>query len=355
VSSFATTWAWNQKAGKAKSVLVALVEFADSSGVCRVPQTHLAAMTEQSEKTIQRHLQLLETRNLIQRFEVRAPDGAQMLDEIHLLSHRAWRSNVTPEAPVQGGVNLTGGPEMGGDKMTAITSKNYSLDTSIKNNNTGKNEAMTGNVPETDGGVGAAIDELQTLSLTPDGAASGEAREASLSQVGSENALQDGGNVNVTGSENVPPPAAPFQAALKALAAARLTEVWVQWIKLNRLQQVTQEAQIQVWCRWIDAGLGDSLRSEATDIVESGSFAHPWGGLKARMQKAQAAQVVQAQVSASFGASELQPGERRAAPDGRVWTVEVVEFGIVYFEEIGAPTDLGDRIVARWPLEVTRG
>ena len=152
------------------------------------------------------------------------------------------------------------------------------------------------------------------------------------------------------------PPGPPlFRADLKAIDAAGLTPTWVQWIKLNRLQQVTQEAQIQVWCRWIEAGLGDALRTEASDIVESGSFSHPWGGLRARMRKAEAAQVAQQQVSTVFGVPQVQPGERRRAPGGEVWTVEIVEYGIVYFEEVGAPTDQPDATVGRWPLEAARG
>jgi len=326
MSSFATTWAWNQKAGKAKAVLLALVEFADSEGICRVPQTHLAAMTEQSEKTIQRHLQELEVRDLIKRFEVRAPDGAQMLDEIHLMSRRAWHSGRIAQPSVQGGDILTGGAEMGPDKMTAIISKNSSLDTSIKNNNTSI-EANESDHRTTDVGAGPSNTELRIPTTSPDGAASGEARQAAPSQDGLENAHQDGGNVNVTGSENVPPAATPFRAALNAIETAGLTPTWVQWIKLNRLAQVSQEAQIVVWQGWIEAGLGETLKTAAADIVESGSFAHPWGGLKARMQKAQAAQTVQQQVAATFGEPAISPGQRRIAPDGRIWTVEVVEFG----------------------------
>jgi len=223
-----------------------------------------------------------------------------------------------------------------------------------KKNNT--SEASTVDHRTTDVGAESSNTELRTSNTSPDGAASGEARQAASSPVVLENTHQEGGNVNVTGSEKVPPPAAtPFRAALNAIDAAGLTPTWVQWIKLNRLAQVSQEAQIAVWHGWIDAGLTEQLRVAAADIVESGSFAHPWGGLKARMQKAQAAQAVQQQVAATFGEAAVSPGQRRIAPDGRVWTVEVVEFGIVYFEEVGAPTDLGDRIVARWALEVSHG
>jgi len=163
---------------------------------------------------------------------------------------------------------------------------------------------------------------LRTANTSPDGAASGEARQGTSSQDVLENTYQDRENINVTCSEEVPPPATP----LSAIDAAGLQPTWVQWIKLNRLAQVSQEAQIVVWQGWIEAGLGETLKA-AADIVESGSFAHPWGGLKARMQKAQVAQAVQTQVAAIFGSSGVHPGERRTAPDSRVWTVEVVEFG----------------------------
>ena len=361
MSSFATTWAWNQRAGRAKAVLLALVEFADAEGVCRVPQLHLAAMTEHSESTVRRHLVELEERGLIQRSEVKAPDGSQMLDEIRLSGCRR-RLDPRPEKPaVQGGVNLTGGSEkpaeMGGVNLTAITYKNNSIYTSSSTNNTPPSStAMTSNVTETDVGAEPAKSETLNSNLTPDGEASDEAQEAAPVQTDFKNMLQDGGNVNVTGSEGLPPPAAaPFRASMAAIEAAGLTPVWVQWIKLNRLQQVTQEAQIQIWRGWIDAGLSDVLKTEASDIVESGSFSHPWGGLRARMRKAEAAKATQVQVVAVFGAPRVQPGERRTAPDGQTWTVEIVEYGIVYFEEIGAPTDQPDAAVGRWPLEAARG
>lgn len=43
-----------------------------------------------------------------------------------------------------------------------------------------------------------------------------------------------------------------------------------------------------------------------------------------------------------------QPGERRRAPDGQVWTVEAVDYGLVYFVEPNSPRDLLDTAVTKW-------
>ena len=309
VSSFATSWAWKQQAGKAKAVLLALVEFADCNGICSVPQTHLAAMTEQSEKTVRRHLKDLEALKLIQRFEVRADDGAQMLDEIHLISRRPWRSNALEEPAVQGPDKMTGGPEMGADKMTGITSNNNSLDISSFTHNNSESEIAS--APETEEAGGTA--ETKPETPTPDGAASGEARQAASSQVVSKNTHQDGGNADVKPSVNVPPPAAtPFRAALNAIEAAGLTPTWVQWIKLNRLQQVSQEAQAGVWQAWIEGGQVAILKANVLDIVQSGeAFSVPWAVLKARMLKAATATAQALPTHVPF-----KPGHRVRYEDG---------------------------------------
>jgi len=311
VSSFATTWAWKQQAGKAKAVLLALTEFADSEGICRVPQTHLAEMTEQSEKTIQRHLQELERRGLIRRYEVRAPDGAQMLDEIHLIARGGWRRARYAEPAVQGPVNLTGGPEMGPDKMTAITSNSYSLENSSFTHNT--MSASEGEIarPSESGEVGGTSN-IEHRTPTPDGAASGEAEVTASSQVLSKNTHQEGGKVNVKAPEQVPPaaPVAPYRAALNAIEAAGLTPVWVQWIRANALESAAQEAQATVWQEWIAAGQVTLLKANALDVIQSGgAFSVPWAVLKARMTKATTAPATPAPIP-------FRPGHRVRYEDG---------------------------------------
>lgn len=69
MSNTALTWAWEQAAGSAaaKAVLVALAEHADDTGCAWPSQQRLAAMTEQSVRSVIRHLAHLEHTGLIQR------------------------------------------------------------------------------------------------------------------------------------------------------------------------------------------------------------------------------------------------------------------------------------------------
>ncbi len=349
MSSRALGWAFNQQVSHIyKSTLLALAEYANGDGLVSEYQEVLAADAGCDARTLRRHLARLEEMGFITRAQQKRPDGGKDKCEIQLLASDARRVQKTPPS----GQNVRTPPVNLSGQETSFIPLEVKDVSSI--NTSRPSEASASDLSATDVGAGPSNIEPRTSNTTPDGAASGEAREASLSSVGSTNVHQEGGNVNVKGPENVPPAATTYRAALGAIDGAGLTTVWVQWIKLNQLRQVSQEAQIGVWKGWIDAGLGDELRTQATDIIECGSFAHPWGGLKARMQKAQAALIVKAQVDATFGPAQVAPGERRVAPDGQAWTVEVVEFGIVYFEEIGAPTDMGDRLVSRWPLEVRR-
>jgi len=350
MSSRALAWAFNQPVSHIyKSTLLALAEYANGDGLVAEYQEVLAADAGCDPRTLRRHLDRLETLGFISRTQQKRADGGKDKCEIQLLATEARRTVRTPPS---GQIVRTPQDKVSGQETSFIPIEIKDVSST---NTTSAGRASTSDLRATDVGVEPSNTELRTPNTSPDGAASGEARQAAASQDVLENTHQDGGNVNVTGSEKVPPPATPHRAALSAIEAAGLTPTWVQWIKLNRLAQVSQEAQIAVWHGWIDAGLGETLKAAAADIVESGSFAHPWGGLKARMQKAQAAQVVQQQVAATFGEPAVAPGQRRVAPDGRIWTVEVVEFGIVYFEEVGAPTDLGDRLVARWALEANHG
>ncbi|MFC4454757.1 hypothetical protein [Deinococcus sonorensis] len=146
-------------------------------------------------------------------------------------------------------------------------------------------------------------------------------------------------------SANSSTPPGPFHAARDAINAAGLLPTWHDWVRLNRLHPVTQERQAPLWQAWIQQGLTEPLQAHVHDIIQSGSFAHPLGALRARMAK----QLAPPPQSPGCGPT-VRPGERRTAPDGRTWTVESVEYGLVYFEDVGAPADLGAAIVERWPL-----
>ncbi|GAA5514791.1 hypothetical protein Dcar01_03552 [Deinococcus carri] len=166
---------------------------------------------------------------------------------------------------------------------------------------------------------------------------------------------------NVTDSEKVPPPAAApqgYRAAQEALAAAGAWDIWQGWVPgvpgLSR-NRAAQDAQIAQFATWVQAGLVEDLRQNARDIVVAGSFAHPFPALVKRMERAEAVQHAQRQnldeTRRAFGEATCMPGERRRAPDGRVWTVEAVEYGMVFFAESGAPLDVPDRVAAEWEVE----
>ncbi|MBZ9752755.1 helix-turn-helix domain-containing protein [Deinococcus sp. HMF7604] len=325
MSAHATVWAWNQKAGKAKAVLVALANFADAHGVCRVPQTHLAAMTEGSVKTVQRHLQQLEDSGLIARTKHWDDEGRQELDEIQLCG---FRPAFTPgKRRVSGGDNLTPYREKPGDILTPIEQDPYSLLSSTfstNNNGAGELEAGPDLTQVSPGGVGEGPEQPQA-GQAPDGAASGEAQMVSPSQDQSKNAHHNGDNVNADGLKQVPPAAArsPYRAAMDSISAAGLLPVWRDWVRLNRLAQVTQEAQVLVWAEWIGAGQAEVLRHNAVDLIQSGSFSHPWGALRKRMQfDPNAGQ--NGQTTATPERPTLAVGQRVRYPDGSEATVLAV-------------------------------
>ena len=361
MSSRALTWAFNQQISHLyKSTLLALAEYANGSGVVSEYQEVLAADAGCNVRTLRRHLDHLESLGLIERRLKKRADGGIDFCQIQLVSTHSGSPRRAPpsgqDVPTPPGQNDRTPP----DKMSGQETSFIPLevkDVSSTNNTRAAREASNTSVSETDVGGATPHGKPQTANTpAPGGAASGEANEASPSPGGSKNAHQDGGNIDVTGSKKVPPGClSPFRRALDAIDAAGLTPSWVSWVRLNALRQVSQEAQAPVWQEWIEAGLADELRENVSDLVQSGdSFSHPWGALRARLRKAGALRAAQGQAAAAFGPPTVQPGERRIAPSGAVWTVEVVEFGIVYFEEIGAPTDLGDVIVSRWPLEGSR-
>ncbi|MFC5846704.1 hypothetical protein [Deinococcus petrolearius] len=113
---------------------------------------------------------------------------------------------------------------------------------------------------------------------------------------------------------------------------------------------------LALWAGWVEGGLIPELKEASTAVILMGGKAtDPSALLKARMERKRELQAVQvaraAAGAATFGAASCQPGERRAGPDGRVWTVEEVAYGAVIFEEVGAPQDQPDRVVATWAVQ----
>ncbi|MFD2609533.1 hypothetical protein ACFSR9_08795 [Deinococcus taklimakanensis] len=161
-----------------------------------------------------------------------------------------------------------------------------------------------------------------TEDQTPDGAAPGGANPTTPSQNQFKTAHQDGENGNAPGSEKVPPAAArsPYRAAMDAISAAGLLPVWRDWVRLNRLAQVTQEAQAPTWAAWIADGHTETLRVNALDIIQSGSFSHPWGALRKRMTIPQAG----ALPAVPAPRPTLSAGQRVRYPDGTEATILAV-------------------------------
>jgi hypothetical protein len=144
-----------------------------------------------------------------------------------------------------------------------------------------------------------------------------------------------------------------YSAALRTVQAAGLLPDWGAWVGFCGLNLAGQRAQIVHWAAWVTAGHVEALRREAREIPLC-NFNHPFKGLQSRMERqdaaAQAATRTAENVKSVFGEATCQPGEQRVSPDGQVWTVAYVDYGVVYFDELNSPIDQADRHVAKWPL-----
>lgn len=318
MSAHATVWAWNQRAGKAKATLVALANFADAHGLCRVPQTHLAAMIEGSVKTVQRHMQDLEEAGLIIRTKHWDDEGRQELDEIQLCGFRpAFNAG---KRRVSGGDKMSPYRENPGDILSPIEQDPYSLlGSTFPTTNTRRGADFAERTPGVDAGQTGT-----PAGQAPDGAAPGGASNTSPSQDGFNTAHSNGDTVNADGLKQVPAAASPYRAAMDAISAAGLLPVWRDWVRLNRLAQVTQENQAVVWADWIAAGQRDLLELNAKDLILSGSFSHPWGALRKRMQAFDPNAGQSAQASPAAERPTFAAGQRVRYPDGSEATVLAV-------------------------------
>lgn len=302
MSSAATAWAWQQRVGKKKLLLLALADLADDRGCTRTPINTLAEMVDLHQVTVMRQLGDLEAEGLIERLGSRNAHGAQEVSRTRLRMGSAGLS--TAKAGLQ---NVT---QSGLQNVTRLSEN-----------------------------------------------ADGDAISAGLQNV----THKDKKHNSLSTSNNhllhqQPNPKA--QDALRSVAAAGLLELWGRWVQLGKLATVTQESQIVHWQRWIDQGHAEILRQEANYVIEDGSYNHPMAGLKKRIEKAIAVQQAESanstELSRAYGGPQCQPGEVRQAPDGKKFTVAYVEYGIVFWEETNSPNMIRHDVAAGWPvLEVT--
>ncbi|EYB68911.1 hypothetical protein DEIPH_ctg013orf0013 [Deinococcus phoenicis] len=230
----------------------------------------------------------------------------------------------------------------------------------LKINNTYVSDLYGAPTPRTGVVAGGTSEQQPGAAQEAQGAAPGGARADLPSPSQPKTAHQHEETENVTDLEQVPPPAAAplsYRAAQEALSNAKAWDIWQGWVPgvpgLSR-NRAAQDAQIAQFAAWVADGLVEDLRQNARDIVVAGSFAHPFPALVKRMERAEAVQHARRQnldeTRRVFGEATCTPGERRRAPDGRVWTVEAVEYGLVFFAESGAPLDVPDRVAAAWEV-----
>lgn len=93
-------WALAQTVGasSAKSVLVAIANYADENGQCWPSQGRIAADTELTDRSVRTAMALLEEKGFIRRVERRRPDGSRATDTIILIT-QPEKSSAPPETP----------------------------------------------------------------------------------------------------------------------------------------------------------------------------------------------------------------------------------------------------------------
>lgn len=146
-------------------------------------------------------------------------------------------------------------------------------------------------------------------------------------------------------------------ALLEAIVGGGVGGEFQNWTEhLNLQKGPALNLTLALWAGWVEGGLISELKEASTAVILMGGKAtDPSALLKARMERKRelrAVQVARAAADvATFGAAGCKPGERRVAPDGRVWTVEEVAYGGVIFEEVGAPVDVPDHEVVAWGVQ----
>lgn len=188
-----------------------------------------------------------------------------------------------------------------------------------------KNNTITDSSEAAGRAVGRAVNTTQdtgTEGQAPGGAVPGGTQPATPSQDQVNNDHQDGGNDNVTGSEQVPPgPAVTPAAAQRVIREAGLSESWRSWVRLTAIRPVTQEVQSVIWATWIQQGHAALLAEQVAHIVLAGIYGNPMAGLTKRMRDGMTPVT---QASTAPNRPSFTAGQRVRYPDGSVATVLAV-------------------------------
>lgn len=287
----AMEWAYKQDVTPAarKFVLVTLANYADAYGVAAVTPSDLAGLTGQDERTVRRHLSALASEDrLLEINPTYREDGGRDANETRLLMRQRVRpASAAPTRPASPPPGQIAHPPLGNSRPDPLGKLPTHTSSSFKTTN---NTAEVAEEPR---------------------------EEDAMSQ--------------------------QYQAAIRELREAGLLKLWQDWVRMNRMSLVTQERQIAKWAEWVRQGHSEALREHADYVMESGSYQHPHRGLESRMTAAvngAAAQKKIRQDDADLrreGADEFPAGKKLRTRDGRVLTVEFVEYGLVNFEEPTAP------------------
>jgi len=105
-------WALAQKVGSssAKSVLVAIANYADENGQCWPSQGRIASDTELTDRSVRTAMALLEENGFINRVERRRPDGSRATDTISLIM-QPEKSSAPPETASKKAETISPPPE----------------------------------------------------------------------------------------------------------------------------------------------------------------------------------------------------------------------------------------------------
>lgn len=263
MSAYATGWALRQRAGKAKLLLVVLADLCDEQGETFTTLETLAEAIEANPSTVYRHLLRLEEGGFVERINRKGPGGIQLISETRLL----MGTQTTPEADLQNARRKTRKGVQDGiasDLQNAIRTPEIPVEADLQN----------------------AIRKEKDL-------------YSSVSK-----------STNNT-----------YNADMRAVREAGLLELWGRWVALQGLKAPTQEAQVAVWAGWIRDGKAETLRSEAAAVVEMGSYAHPFAGLKSRMGKATSEKNTTSSLVPAAPRPTFRPGQTVRYPDGSEATV----------------------------------
>ena len=336
VSSYATGWAWQQSVGKSKLLLLALADLADDRGETRTDVEVLAEMIDKDRSTVFRQLDHLADLGFIIREGAKAANHTQLVSVTRLLiPGRVTERQGRPIAPAM-----------------RRRQENTVLDTVAKCDPAPGN-AVLDTVAKCDPAQQTPISipsqNATRPQVAPERAESQNATRKekdlySLSKTISNNinTITREGEGQSTHDEDV-------------VVGAGLENLWNDWAKASNANPVTLARQQAAWAFWVREGHADLLREAAGQVLDLGSYAHPQAGLKAKMKtgieaKARSSARPGGAAAGGEGTPTCQPGERRQAPDGQVWTVESVNHGAVNFEEYEAPPYVPVAVVLTWAV-----